>query len=154
LVRRSEDSILTTPGWQPSLPAVRPDRFELADLLRFAGVLPRTYKVQDGDFLSTIARDQLGDLDRWPEIFVLNRDTIRHRDRIRPGQVFLLPGDTSTKLRPRLHTVRQGDTLSGLAKRFLGDMQRSPEIHNLNRDLIGPNPHLIHPGQELVILPP
>lgn len=39
LVRRSEDSILNTPDWTPSLPSTQPGRFELADLLRFAGVL-------------------------------------------------------------------------------------------------------------------
>ena len=50
LVRRSEDSILRSPGWVPSLPAAQPGRFEVADLLRFANVVaggtrPRTYKV-------------------------------------------------------------------------------------------------------------
>jgi Animal haem peroxidase len=40
LVRRSDDSILRTPGWIPTLPAATPGRFELADLLRFAKVLP------------------------------------------------------------------------------------------------------------------
>ncbi|MGH3775334.1 MAG: peroxidase family protein [Pseudonocardiaceae bacterium] len=40
LVRRSDGSILRTPGWAPSLPAATPGHFELADLLRFAGVLP------------------------------------------------------------------------------------------------------------------
>jgi len=39
LVRRSEDSILRTPGWKPSLPGSRRGKFDLADLLRFAGVL-------------------------------------------------------------------------------------------------------------------
>jgi hypothetical protein len=39
LVRRSDDSILRTPGWTPTLPAATPGRFELADLLRFAKVL-------------------------------------------------------------------------------------------------------------------
>lgn len=155
LVRRSEDSILTTPSWQPSLPAAHTGRFELADLLRFAGVLPRTYKVRVHDSLSAIAKDQLGDIKRWPEIFVLNRDDIHHRDNIRVGQVFLLPGDTPTPLRPRLHIVRNNDTLSGLAKQYLGNAQRWHEIHDLNSDVItGPNPALIHPGQELVILPP
>jgi hypothetical protein len=56
LVRRSDDSILRSPGWTPSLPSATPGRFELADLLRFAGVLaggtrPRTYIVQLGDTL-------------------------------------------------------------------------------------------------------
>ena len=40
LARRSDDSILRTPGWAPTLPAATPGRFELADLLRFARVLP------------------------------------------------------------------------------------------------------------------
>jgi heme peroxidase len=40
LVRRSQDSILRTPGWTPSLPSAHPGRFELTDLLRFAKVLP------------------------------------------------------------------------------------------------------------------
>ncbi|MGH3937629.1 MAG: peroxidase family protein [Pseudonocardiaceae bacterium] len=40
LVRRSADSILTNPGWKPSLPAAKQGTFELADLLRFAKVLP------------------------------------------------------------------------------------------------------------------
>jgi hypothetical protein len=39
LVRRSQDSILRSPGWNPSLPAAHRGRFELADLLRFARVL-------------------------------------------------------------------------------------------------------------------
>ncbi|HWC40535.1 MAG TPA: heme peroxidase family protein [Actinomycetota bacterium] len=39
LVRRSDDSILRTPGWTPTLPAATPGRFDLADLLRFARVL-------------------------------------------------------------------------------------------------------------------
>jgi nucleoid-associated protein YgaU len=154
LVRRSEDSILSVPNWRPSLPTAHSGRFELADLLRFAGVLPQTYKVRRGDTLSEIAKKQLRAVRRWPEIFVLNRDDISHRDRIRVGQVFLLPGDTPRELRPLLYKVRRADTLFELAKKHLGDGQRWREIHALNRDVIGPNPNQIRPGQELVILPP
>jgi nucleoid-associated protein YgaU len=50
----------------------------------------RTYTVQSGDTLSGIAQQQLGDASRWPEIFLLNR-SIRHPDRISPGQVLILP---------------------------------------------------------------
>ena len=83
---------------------------------------------------------------------MLNRDAMDHRDRIRPGQVFLLPGDTPSELRPLLHKFRQGDTLQDLAKRHLGNRHRSTEIHDLNIDVIGNNP--IQPGTDLVILPP
>jgi nucleoid-associated protein YgaU len=157
LVRRSQDSILNTPGWVPSLPAAHPGRFELADLLRFAKVLgggppPRTYTVRRGDSLSGIAKAKLGNANRWPDIFVLNRAKIRHRDHITPGQVFTLPGDTPIKPRPRLYKVRAGDTLSRIAKQQLGNANRWREIATLNRDII-PNPNRITPGQQLVILP-
>jgi LysM repeat protein len=155
LARLSEDSILAVPGWQPSLPAARPGHFELADLLRFAEVLPRTCNVAAGDTLSGIARDHLGDIGRWPEILVLNRDDIPNRDVIPVGQVLLLPYDTPAPLRPVLHKVQAGDTLSGLAKHHLGSAERFPEISDLNSDVLDPHhPELIHPGQELVILPP
>lgn len=39
LVLRSEDSILQTKGWKPTLPSTKPGKFELADLLRLGGVL-------------------------------------------------------------------------------------------------------------------
>jgi nucleoid-associated protein YgaU len=156
LVRRSEDSILRTPGWVPSLPAATAGRFELADLLRFAkvvggGAAPRTYKVKKGDSLSLIAQKQLGDAGRWPELFVLNRAKIRHRDRLSVGQVLTLPGPTPIKPRPQLYKVKKGDTLSGIAKAKLGDASRWPEIATLNRDVV-PDPDEIAPGLVLVIV--
>jgi nucleoid-associated protein YgaU len=38
-----------------------------------------------------IAKKQLGDANRWPEIFELNREVISDPDRIFPGQVLVLP---------------------------------------------------------------
>lgn len=49
---------------------------------------------------------------------------------------------------PATYTVQPGDTLSGIARKVLGDAERWREIHALNRDLI-PNPHLIQPGMVL-----
>jgi nucleoid-associated protein YgaU len=49
------------------------------------------YMVQRGDTLSAIAEHQLGDADRWSEIFELNRDLIRDPDEISPDQVLALP---------------------------------------------------------------
>jgi len=46
-------------------------------------------------------------------------------------------------------TVVAGDTLWGLAARHLGDGRRWPEIYELNRAVVGPDPDLILPGQVL-----
>jgi nucleoid-associated protein YgaU len=155
LVRRSDDSILRQPGWRPSLPSAQPGVFELADLLRFAGVLEggtaaRTYVVQEGDTLSSIAQDQLGDANRWPEIFLLNRNTIRNPDVIFPGQVLLLPEAVPVQPVPRLYVVKPGDTLSGIAQQQLGNASRWPEIFALNSGVIS-NPDIIFPDQVLVL---
>ena len=100
LARRSADSIFDVPNWRPTLPSATPGDFQLRDLLAFAGVLPalvtqpqpqpRTYVVEPGDTLSGIAGEQLGDENRWPQIFALNRDQVADPV-IFPGQVLLLP---------------------------------------------------------------
>jgi murein DD-endopeptidase MepM/ murein hydrolase activator NlpD len=47
------------------------------------------------------------------------------------------------------YTVQKGDSLSAIAKRTLGDGNRWREIYDLNRDVIGSNPNVIHAGQTL-----
>lgn len=47
----------------------------------------------------------------------------------------------------RTYKVVPGDTLWGIAQRFLGNGVRWPEIFNANRAVIGANPNLIFPGQ-------
>jgi len=49
------------------------------------------YMVQSGDTLSAIAEQQLGDAERWAEVFELNRHLISDPDRISPGQLLALP---------------------------------------------------------------
>jgi nucleoid-associated protein YgaU len=49
---------------------------------------------------------------------------------------------------PKTYTVVRGDTLWAIARKFLGNGARWPEIHALNRDRIN-NPNLIYPGQKL-----
>jgi nucleoid-associated protein YgaU len=48
------------------------------------------------------------------------------------------------------YVVVAGDSLSKIAKRFYGDANKWPRIHDANRDQIS-NPDLIHPGQKLTI---
>lgn len=161
LARRSADSIFDVPNWRPTLPSATPGTFELRDLLAYAGVLPtlatqpqpeteRTYVVEPGDTLFGIAQEQLGDGNRWPEIFALNRDQIGNPDLIFPGQVLRLPDASSTDPVPQVYTVRRGDSLSKIARKQLGDGNRWPEIFDLNRNVIN-NPNVIFPGQILLL---
>lgn len=51
---------------------------------------------------------------------------------------------------PKTYTVVKGDCLWKIAKKFLGDGSRWPEIYELNKDKIS-NPNLIYPGQVLTL---
>ncbi|OLT10855.1 hypothetical protein BJF78_28385 [Pseudonocardia sp. CNS-139] len=118
LARRSADSIMRIPGWLPGLPSLHPGRFELADLLRYAGVLaggpPATvYTVQAGDTLSGIAADRLGSAARWPEVFARNRAVLARPDRIFPGQrLYLRPARRSSRSCASTSSP-PGETLAG-----------------------------------------
>ncbi|HVS04510.1 MAG TPA: LysM peptidoglycan-binding domain-containing protein [Thermoanaerobaculia bacterium] len=51
------------------------------------------------------------------------------------------------------YTVQGGDSLSKIAQRVLGDGNRWREIYEANREVIGDNPDLIKPGQQLRMPP-
>lgn len=51
------------------------------------------------------------------------------------------------KLKPRMYTVKNGDTLSGIAQRFNNDPESWRELHENNRHI--PNPHRIKAGDTL-----
>lgn len=55
-----------------------------------AGV-SRTYTVKPGDTLSAIAKEHLGDANKYQKIFEANRDVLSDPDRIKPGQVLKIP---------------------------------------------------------------
>ena len=58
--------------------------------------------------------------------------------------------DTTQKQTPATYTVKPGDTLSKIAKEFLGDANAYMEIFNANRDQLT-DPNLIKQGQVLKI---
>jgi nucleoid-associated protein YgaU len=49
------------------------------------------------------------------------------------------------------YTVKAGDTLSTIAKKFYGDDSEYTRIYEANKDLIGSDPNKIQVGQELTI---
>jgi nucleoid-associated protein YgaU len=64
----------------------------------------RTYVVQEGDTLSSIARNELGKVSRWAEIYQLNREALgKDYDYLAPGMRLVLPirdsqsGDRTTR---------------------------------------------------------
>ena len=58
--------------------------------------------------------------------------------------------ETSGAPAVKTYTVKSGDCLWNIAKKYLGDGSRYSEIYDLNRDKIQ-NPNLIYPGQVLTL---
>ncbi|MBW2672128.1 MAG: LysM peptidoglycan-binding domain-containing protein [Deltaproteobacteria bacterium] len=56
-----------------------------------------------------------------------------------------------TKPVPKVYVVKPGDTIWKIAKLQLGNGSRWQDIYNNNKEVIGPNPNLIIPGQKLVM---
>jgi LysM repeat protein len=52
---------------------------------------------------------------------------------------------------PERYTVKKGDTLWDLSTMYLTSPWRWPELWGMNKDQIR-NPHLIYPGQELLLV--
>jgi LysM repeat protein len=60
------------------------------------------------------------------------------------------PRSAETAPKLKTYTVKQGDTLWAIAKKYLGNGNRYTEIYNLNKNKIS-NPNLIYPGQVLTL---
>ena len=109
------------------------------------------------DSLSKIAREILGDEGRWDEIYNLNKCTIGpDPSLIKIGQKLILPNDGQPQKRTtqsfvEFVIVKHKDSLSKIAKEFLGDEQRWDEIYNLNKGTIGPDPNLLKIGQKVML---
>lgn len=57
----------------------------------------------------------------------------------------------TTKSVPKIHIVKYGDTLWGLAKKYYGNGVKWTEIYNKNKTIMGKDPNVIKIGQKLVI---
>lgn len=58
---------------------------------------------------------------------------------------------TAKEVKSTTYTVVKGDNLSKIAKNLTGSSANWQAIYNQNKGVIGDNPNLIYPGQELVI---
>lgn len=94
------------------------------------------YTVQRGESLSAIALNELGDSERYMEIFNANTDRLKSPDALKPGMILNLP-QTQGMPRPSssrapsaaVTGVNNAEGLSARATELLGAMQRYQQYH-------------------------
>jgi LysM repeat protein len=107
------------------------------------------YIVQDGDTLSGIAT-RFAVHGGWPALYAANRQVIGPDPNVvHAGTVLVLPG----QMTPIRYTVMAGNTLSAIAAEFAvhGGW---PALYAANRQVIGPDPNVVHAGIVLTLPAP
>lgn len=108
------------------------------------------YTIQPGDTLWDIARRNLGDGTRWHELYQANADVIGgNPDLIHPGTTLHMPSGGGELTAAGKYIVQPGDNLWSIAQRHMGGGENWGQIYSANQGVIGGNPRLIFPGQEL-----
>jgi LysM repeat protein len=83
----------------------------------------KTHTVVRGDTLSGIARDEMGDIGRWPELYDANRDVVgSNPDLIYPGQILQIPGGSG------------GPAAGNACVPVPNDLQSSPDLASMTDD--------------------
>lgn len=54
-------------------------------------------------------------------------------------------------VQPKTYTIKSGDCLWNISKKYYGNGSDYKKIYDANKNVIGGNPNLIHPGQVLII---
>jgi nucleoid-associated protein YgaU len=84
-------AIKTIPTWQNDVVADIQVTGGPAPAPAARGTAGRTYTVQPGDTLSKIAKEHLGSSSDYMKIFNANKDQLSDPDKIKPGQVLVIP---------------------------------------------------------------
>ena len=109
--------------------------------------------VQPGESPWSIAHDKLGSGSRYTEIIALNHDLVGDNGFLRTGWVLRIPADSHPADPPaspttspassatHRYTVRDGDTLSQIAAKHLGNPDRYMEIFTASTHTLQPDGH-------------
>lgn len=111
--------------------------------------LPRTWTVQDGEFLHKISgyEEIYADPLKWPRLYRANRERISDPNLIQPGWVLTVPRDW-----PRQWTVASGEYLSRIAGYWeVYDQPTAwPRLYEANKSQVK-DPDVLRPGWVLTI---
>ncbi len=77
--------------------------------------------------------------------------TADKREKIRKKVMLTETQRAAKEVKSGTYTVVKGDNLSKIAKKMTGSSANWQAIYSQNREVIGSNPNLIYPGQNLVI---
>jgi nucleoid-associated protein YgaU len=118
----------------------------------------RLIKVKEGETLSEIAYQHLGSGKKWPQIMAVNSDVLDKPEQLRAGMTLRIPAEDQAQLvedandalavgddqpapaarqpepRGQTYTVKPGDSLTLIADKQLGSMERYKDIFEANRD--------------------
>ena len=129
------------------------------------------HHVKTGETLAEIAQHYYGSAAKWRKIYEANRQSIRDPDFIRAGIRLVIPSKAAAAASPapratspaaatsradrvaqavqfESYTVRAGDTLSDLAKRFYGSYRAWDKLVELNEGRIR-DPNALQVGQSI-----
>jgi nucleoid-associated protein YgaU len=84
-------AIKTIPTWQQDIVADIQVTGGGGGGAQAAPTAGRTYTVKPGDTLSKIAKEHLGNANDYMKIFNANKDQLSDPDKIKPGQVLVIP---------------------------------------------------------------
>jgi len=107
-----------------------------------------TYEVKQGETLMKVAFSIYGDIDRWRDLYRLNRDSLRGVRGLRPGIKLQYEVPEKPYVRNtsgESYLIEKGDTLGGIALNLYGKLHKWKKIYKRNQDLIR-DPNQIYAG--------
>lgn len=105
-------------------------------------VYARTYTVKDGDTLKSLAKKYYGKSSKWKKIYNANKKKIPASQKLKKGMKLTIPAIS--------YTVKKGDTIKTIAKKYFGANSKWKLIYQVNQDVI-PSSLKLKTGSKLVI---